>query len=585
MTLLWLLYATVVATLLGLAALGAERALRLAGRPGRGPWVGAVLGSWYLALRALLRPGSGDAGGAAGLDELLILATAGGTATGTKGAVSGGVRAWLSGFWEPGFWTSGEWTSAVWAPWIGAPWAEAVIDLLVTPLPWLPLVWAGLATLALLALAGAVLSLVRRVRAWPPARIQGVPVRIAPDFGPALVGFIRPRIVLPRWSLGLAPAELRLVLTHEEEHRRAGDTLLLAAATLSAVAAPWNLALWWQLHRLRMAVEVDCDRRVLRSGAPPRAYGSLLVAVGERIGRVGLPATALAERSTFLEERLRRMTPARRGGRWWRAGGAALLGCGVVAAACETPVPTRPADALAEPSGASVGAPGPGAPGAPTGPDGVVDLFALGAEGDAEPIVFVDGVRADGARGVIAQLDTDRIERIEILKGEAARALHGEEGSGGAILIETKDAGELRSDAREGGSAAPRTAEPGGWTYRATAVSPGPEGAEKQPRSIVVRELPEHGTRPGPGPTADTIRVSMVGPAEGIEPVKARFFLEDPTVPVLVDGAEWTGSGEDLVALPIRDVEILDGSAALRALREARLPPDGRDRVLRIRTR
>ena len=47
----------------------------------------------------------------------------------------------------------------------------------------------------------------------------------------------------------------------EASHGR--DPLVLHAAALLALVTPWNLALWWLNRRLRLAVELDCDARVL----------------------------------------------------------------------------------------------------------------------------------------------------------------------------------------------------------------------------------------------------------------------------------------------------------------------------------
>ena len=38
---------------------------------------------------------------------------------------------------------------------------------------------------------------------------------------------------------------------------------------MAVVLMPWNLPLWWQWRRLRFAIEVDCDARVLASGRIP----------------------------------------------------------------------------------------------------------------------------------------------------------------------------------------------------------------------------------------------------------------------------------------------------------------------------
>jgi len=55
-----------------------------------------------------------------------------------------------------------------------------------------------------------------------------------------------------------------------------------------------------------------------------------------------------------------------------------------------------------------------------------------------DPLIYVDGVRVIGVgnrRDVIAELNPDDIERIEIIKGDAAAALFGEEAAAGVIQI------------------------------------------------------------------------------------------------------------------------------------------------------
>jgi len=70
---------------------------------------------------------------------------------------------------------------------------------------------------------------------------------------------------------------------------------------------PWNLPLWWQLRRLRCAIEVDCDARVLKAGHKLAVYGETLIAVGERQSRYIGSVAGMSESSSFLERRLKRM--------------------------------------------------------------------------------------------------------------------------------------------------------------------------------------------------------------------------------------------------------------------------------------
>jgi hypothetical protein len=122
------------------------------------------------------------------------------------------------------------------------------------------------------------------------------------------VGLIHPEIVLPRWALSLEPPDRELMIRHEEEHLAARDTPLLAAGLLLVLAFPWNLPLWWMIRRLGLAVEIDCDRRVLRSAPGTRRYADLLLAMASRAWAPRLRALALARPTPFLERRIRAMT-------------------------------------------------------------------------------------------------------------------------------------------------------------------------------------------------------------------------------------------------------------------------------------
>ena len=51
------------------------------------------------------------------------------------------------------------------------------------------------------------------------------------------------------------------------------------------VLAPWNVALWWQLRRLGLAIEVDCDHRVVAALGDAPTYGELLFKIAEARSR------------------------------------------------------------------------------------------------------------------------------------------------------------------------------------------------------------------------------------------------------------------------------------------------------------
>jgi hypothetical protein len=224
--------------------------------------------------------------------------------------------------------------------------------------PWLPSTlaapagWARLdrpfAALWLALTAGAALRLVaaaRRVRRgarrWPRRVVLGTAVRVSPDVGPAVAGALRPAVVVPRWALD--DPRLSLMLAHETAHVRARDPLLVAAAHAAAVLVAWNPVAWWQLRRLRGAVEVDCDRRVLGVRAVDvRTYGALLLDVAARRPTAPLPVLALIPTPTLLHQRIDAMTARRPAHAVLRALVSALPAAALVALACETPRPTAP---------------------------------------------------------------------------------------------------------------------------------------------------------------------------------------------------------------------------------------------------
>jgi hypothetical protein len=146
----------------------------------------------------------------------------------------------------------------------------------------------------------------RRRRGDPrmPTIVDGVPVVVTDSIGPATVGVWRSRVLVPRWVLALPKVQRQYVLRHEDEHRRANDARVLLVASLSLLLLPWNLALWWLLRRLYLAVEVDCDNRVVAALGDATAYGELLLKVAEASSRGPRLQPALLGGMGSLERRL-----------------------------------------------------------------------------------------------------------------------------------------------------------------------------------------------------------------------------------------------------------------------------------------
>src|SRR5690349_15135863 len=108
---------------------------------------------------------------------------------------------------------------------------------------------------------------------------------------------------------------------------------------------PWNLPLWWQLRRLRYAIEIDCDARVLKGGVDPAHYGEALIAVGERQSAYVGAVAAMSESKSFLEERIEHMI--RKPVRWRRLGAATLASVSIALTAVAAQVAPPNAEAPA----------------------------------------------------------------------------------------------------------------------------------------------------------------------------------------------------------------------------------------------
>jgi bla regulator protein blaR1 len=185
-----------------------------------------------------------------------------------------------------------------------------------------------------------------------PTVVDGVPVVVTDSLGPATVGVLRSRVVVPRWVLALPGAQRRYVLRHEEEHRRAHDALVLFVASLALILTPWNLALWWQIRRLALAIEMDCDQRVVSALGDPTAYGTLLLRVAEAASRGPRLQPALLGRVGMVEQRLTLLVSSVPRGRVMRVL-TPLMACAILLAALSMPHPVlAPASSERSASGA-----------------------------------------------------------------------------------------------------------------------------------------------------------------------------------------------------------------------------------------
>jgi TonB family protein len=201
-------------------------------------------------------------------------------------------------------------------------------------------IWVALSVIAASVYLVAFVRLARERRGWRSTRVANHEVLLSTRFGPAVFGFITPRIVLPDWIERRTPDEQRLIVLHEHEHIGARDQLQLLLSIVATIAMPWNPFVWVQSRRLRFTVEADCDQRVLATAPDWRRYATLLVEVGSRQTAL-LLTPALAEHRNGLERRLTMLANRLIRNRW-KAAGLVVAGVVVTVIACESRLPNEP---------------------------------------------------------------------------------------------------------------------------------------------------------------------------------------------------------------------------------------------------
>jgi beta-lactamase regulating signal transducer with metallopeptidase domain len=339
----WMMYTVVVTFLLFTAALAAEHVTRALRVPARFAWLFAMTAAVALSGRALLH--GKDAPRQAplasgGTPSLRVDPSAsnieGGAKAGSATGVSIAVRRPSAG--SARIETSLARLSAVERALVAS---ASRIDMSALDRWNRTLIVAWIASSALVA-SWLLISFLRLARLAGRLARQTVgdhSVLVSEDVGPALLGILRTRIVLPRWVLELPPAERDIIVAHEREHAAAYDPALICATMCLVALEPWNVVLWVLLSRMRLAVEADCDQRVLGETGDARAYGQLLVAMYERTSGVS-PHVAFAERASNLERRIRRITSRPR--LVSTAVGASAIAVTLFAtAAWKTPAPAR----------------------------------------------------------------------------------------------------------------------------------------------------------------------------------------------------------------------------------------------------
>jgi beta-lactamase regulating signal transducer with metallopeptidase domain len=420
----WMLYALLVSALVAAGAWLLEEVVRQRGGPVRFLWLGALLATVAFVAAAPLRTAGSDGRVAVTLAPTMRAdAPSAAEPGGPLAAAQRALRAARAALARP------------------LNEAAALGDEAGTALG---VGWLALSA-ALLALAAATALRARRARrAWHVAQVAEARVRVAPGTGPAVLGVLHPEVVVPAWLLDAPEDEQRLVVMHEREHVRARDPLVLAAGCVAAALVPWSPAAWWMLLRLRAAVELDCDRRVLRRGVARHAYGTLLISMAGRGPGLSLGTPALAGSPSTLERRIRAMNARLPRLARLRAGALGILGLALFAGACESPLPTT-----AEVEAMDVASLERRA----------MTVQAAGTGGNVT--YYVDGkqVTPEEARALAA----DRIAQMDVSRAQGQGA--------GVVHIYTKSPEAAASVQATGGGGAPGTVvvrDEQGMTFRAS---------------------------------------------------------------------------------------------------------------------
>lgn len=305
---LWMLSAVIFTTFLAVAAWFGERALRSARRPARGTWLLALAAGtiWPVLLPLLrrLRPSPDTATvGVTILDAVRI----------APDRVS---------------------SSVAWLPMLDrvllAAWLMVSLLLVLRYL----MVWRAVHALR---------------HTSQHVVVDGVNVLVSRDIGPAVVGVRDTAVLVPRAVLELDAPLRALVLRHEEEHRRAHDTWLLLALAVAVTAMPWNVPLWWIARRARLALEVDCDARVLAAGGNATRYVQVLLLAAQRASAAPLTPMLVASRTHLewrivaMQDRIAQETHGRR--RTLRIAGGSVACVVALAVACSSPIADQTAPA------------------------------------------------------------------------------------------------------------------------------------------------------------------------------------------------------------------------------------------------
>jgi beta-lactamase regulating signal transducer with metallopeptidase domain len=192
-------------------------------------------------------------------------------------------------------------------------------------LPWIVVGWLGGVVVMALRLVGGVARTRRYARDGTEsadAKVVATARTIAVRLGirgvirilrstrvdvPMVVGWVAPVVVIPTGLLmGLAPAQIEMLIAHELAHIRRYDTVVNLAQRVVEALLFFHPAVWWISSRVRDERESCCDDLALAvTGHDRIAYGATLLLVEESRGTT--PALVTAATGGSLLRRVRRL--------------------------------------------------------------------------------------------------------------------------------------------------------------------------------------------------------------------------------------------------------------------------------------
>ena len=137
--------------------------------------------------------------------------------------------------------------------------------------------------------------------------VSAPPVRVArTGVMPAVIGILRPSIVLPAEAVSWTAERLRVVLLHECAHVRRRDALLQVVSSVATAAYWWHPLSWLAARQIVRERELACDDLVIASGTSGTTYAEHLLDIARSMRQSNQPslATLAMARPSELEGRL-----------------------------------------------------------------------------------------------------------------------------------------------------------------------------------------------------------------------------------------------------------------------------------------